>query len=214
MNLKRITAVVLLALYAICLSSCSSAGGFTRAGVVKVAKTHGMAAVESNGDVRSLMSILDSSKVSSYYVSKNMTDAQSIYDLYLNADGDYPICDVNDVVILRTVDKRLKENDDGANINEDIGVLIFVSLNSEISAEKLYESLVKALLTDKTPVRGKKNGYSYAVSSSYIDNGKDKTGIYLKGKNIITIEGFSFGKGDYFGDYVFRELGILDPGEV
>lgn len=214
MKLKKVSAVIMLVVFAFCLSGCSSGKAFTRAGVVGVAKDHGMAKIENNGDINRLISTFNNCEVSSYYVAQDLTDAQMIYDRYLNASAEYPINVVDDVVLIITTDKRLKGTDSAANIQEDRGMLVLITLNSEASAEKLYEILVKDQLSDTTPTRGKKNGYSYSVDYSYVDNGKNKRGIYLRGKSILAIDGFSFGNGDYFGDYVYRELGIQDPGEV
>ena len=214
MKRKRFSLLAVIVLIAICLLGCSSDKGFTRAKVVDLAKAHGMARIEGNGDANTLKSMFDSSKVSSYYIARDLTDAQAVYDRYVNASNKYPLCEVNDVVVLFAFDKRLQENDKVSEIKEDRSELTLLVLNSEAGAEKLYQVLINDLFSDTTPVKGKKNGYSYAVDYSYVDDGKDKRGIYLKGKSILIIEGMSFGKGDYFGDYVFRDLKILDPGEV
>ena len=214
MKVKRISAVILFVLIAVCLSGCSSVKGFTRNGVIDVARGHGMVPIDSNGDVRSLIATIESCQASSCYAARDMTEAQSIYDRYFNASNKYPLIDVNDFVILITVDKRLKDNDDSvADLNEDHGKLILLSLSSEAGAQKLFEILVNEKFTE-TPAKGKKDGYSYAADFSYVEDGKHKTGVYVKGKNVLIIDGMSFGKGNYFGDYVFRELGILDPGDV
>ncbi|MBO4680309.1 MAG: hypothetical protein J5623_00215 [Clostridiales bacterium] len=215
MNIKRISAAILLALLALCLFGCSSVKGFTRAGVIDVARDHGMIPLDSSGDVRSLIAAFESCQASSCYAASNQAEAQSLYDRYFNASNKYPLYEVNDFAILITVDKRLKDSGESvANLNEDHGKLILLSLDSEAGAQKLFEMLVNEKFSNTTPAKGKKNGYSYAADFSYVEEGKSKIGVYVKGKNVLIIEGMSFGKGDYFGDYVFRELGILDPGDV
>ena len=215
MTIKRISAAILLVLFALCLFGCSSGKGFTRAGVIDVARDHGMIPLDGSGDVRSLIAAFESCQASSCYAASNLSEAQSLYDRYFNASNKYPLYEVNDFAILIAIDKRLKDNGDSvSNINEDHGKLIFLSIGSEAGAQKLFDMLVNEKFTSNAPVKGKKNGYSYAVDYSYVDEGKHKSGVYVKGKNVLIIEGFSFGKGDYFGDYVFRELGIVDPGDA
>lgn len=216
MRRRKDAVIVLTVILALCLSGCSSAKGFSRAGVVEVAKDHGMARIENNGSIESLKSTLLFCKVSSYYVAKDKTDAQEIYDKYINEAGDYPKYTVDDVVIIVPRENHVVTKDGVPEQYTQDGELILVVLGDEKSAEQCFEKLKQELpeMINVPPVTGKKDGYQYGVSYSFTDTGKEKAGVYQKGKSVLVVFGNSYTDlNSSFADYIFKELGIVDPTE-
>ncbi len=198
----KITAIVIV-FAAFCLIGCTVS--FKYESVIKAARARGIKPVvltvfekyQKSGEFEGV----DAEKSRHYYfVSKDNTEANSIYVRYFRLDDDSNV----------SVDVLACCADD-----ED-GILYFRAASEE-DAKKIFDEWETSLKEDyeKTSY-GSKNGYVYIVGSNYgTEDPYDRSdiGIYRKGKDVFIV-GESYDSQNAKEDSFFESLGLVKPADA
>ena len=186
------------------LSGCSGSGGFKTSSLVNASKKYGITEAHNIPDTANLLNS-SSGSGKSYYVSKDKSDAQLLYDTYINSRSNLPKVEVNEAAMV-VANEFLGE----ANYTTYVYQL---NLNDIDSAKDLYMAFADAYVNQNQVSTNRKNGYSYTIS--YFDGQSIiyKRAVYIKGSSVLFIYGLASGsdEGSGLANYIFKGLGVIDP---
>ena len=204
MRKRTLISVLAVVMAVVFLSGCSGSGGFKASSLVNASKKYGISEAFNATDTANLINSSTGSG-KSYYVSKDKSDAQLLYDTYINNRGSLPKVEVNEAAIV-AVNEYLGD----ANYTTYVYQL---DLNDTESAKDLYNAFADSYVTKNQYTTNRKNGYSYTIS--YFDGQSViyKRAAYVKGSSVLFIYGIASGadEGSGFANYIFKGLGVIDP---
>jgi hypothetical protein len=200
-------------LLAVCiLTGCTSNEPFDKLLLVNYTKMYGVMELASNQDARSAVSVFSRSRgPSNYYISKDSSEAQTLYSGLVNPKGKYPKLAVTEVMAIHVNEPVGRAN------YESHGYLMY--FEDQAAAKSFFDAFGTTVNKDFKNKTGSKDGYSYNISYTLTAN-KDGNcdwveGVYMRGNSVIMIWGFSpIDNKQTYTDYIFNKIGVIDPATV
>lgn len=205
-----VTMALFLGLIVAVLTGCTSSKPFEKLDVTTYARAYGILEQTSASNARvAIDSFTGRTTPSSYYISKDKSDAKYLYEHYMNKNNWYPQnADIEELMVVTA--------------REEIGVAVYDShlyllyFDDSAKAKAYYDANVADVNSEYKNRTGYKNGYAYCISYSLTANRAGNCdwveGVYLKGNSVILIEGFSpIDERKTFTDYIFDKLHLADP---
>ena len=207
---KTVITTLFLGLIVVVLTGCTSSTPFDKATVTTYAGTYGILEQTSSADaIAAINTFSGRSTPSSYYISKDKSDAKYLYDYYVNKNNWYPKADIEELLVVTAREEIIGE----AVYDSHVYLLYF---EDKEKAKAYYDANAANVNSDRKNKTGYKSGYAYYITYSLSANRAGNCdwmrGIYLKGNSVIIIEGFSPIDGrPTFTDYIFGKLNLADP---
>ena len=226
---KNISLAIVLVFILSCITGCTKNNQFDSSAVIKAFDKYGMTEIQNFEDLENDLDIHYFSEKPEtgggyYYFTKNHNEAQYIFDKGINENSVLIKDDVNvdEIVFGIIVEGELSEKSSklfGQDVDDYYinypSTFMLIVMNDKNAAQKLFEYYEKKQPTNNVTVKtGERNGYKYRIFLDTDGTNKriEKFGTFVKDNKILIVQAYGLDDGKTgFANYIFKELGLIDP---
>ena len=204
-SIRKIIPVMLIAIFALCMTGCAFLKTETPEAIVRTAKEYGIKEVDSRTDLVKITSKLNV-EGSGYYIAKDNEEATKYYQSFFNARKNLPNVDVDDFRMIAVLEK--------GEVVVHTASVFSAHFLSEDDAKTVYEKYTAGISSSriKKTIQGEKKLYSYTLQ--YYKSAVSTTiiGIYFEDKSVTLIQA-NYYKDEFnsFADHFCDKMGYISP---